>query len=117
MNRSIPCILLVLLSFQSVADECSPRVDSYIKGILLPVEQEQYVSQDKVDWAREEVERVNALRRQMPDCKVTMRISLFTQTDRAVEKANRQIAELKKLQAQSVRKKDGGKPKLYDRRY
>ena len=100
MNVRIGLLTLVLIGASSTtsADKCTGRVEGYIQGILLPISQEQYVSQDKIDWAKEEAKRVQQLRSKMPDCDVVKHISLLSQTDKHIDDVNKQIEQLKDLQ-------------------
>lgn len=115
--KNLSFLFLLLFSSNLFADQCTATIEAYIRGIMLPVENEKYISQDRIDWAVGEANRISSMRQTMPDCEVQKRTSIFIRSGEAVEQANRQVEELKSLKQQQNRKSTSQKKQLYERRY
>jgi hypothetical protein len=94
VKRSAILIFLVTIGTEVSADRCTYQVEEYIEGVLLPITHEKYVSQDKVDWAKTEANRVFDLRKKMPDCNVSQHISLMSHVGESVKNNNKEIEKL-----------------------
>ncbi|MBV1870905.1 MAG: hypothetical protein KUG76_08345 [Gammaproteobacteria bacterium] len=116
MLKKAVSLVLILFAPLSIADDCTSKLDSYASGIELAVEKEQFVSQDRRDWANSESKRIEKLREQMSDCEVVRRVSVFIQSEQAIKAANDKVNALRNP---SKQEKDAVKkpPPLYTRRY
>lgn len=113
MMISIASILSVNLCAKANADECTLQVEKYINGVLHPIKHEKYISQDKVDWAYSEANRVIRMREQMLDCDVARRISHLTQTVESVKSNNKETEKLETTSNQYPAKRETQRNNLY----
>lgn len=115
MLKIMVSLVLILFAQLSIADDCTSKLDGYISGIDMAAEKEQFVSQDRIDWAKSESKRIEKLREEMSDCEVVRRVSVFIQSEKAIKAANDKVNALRnppKQEKETVTKP----PPLYTRR-
>ena len=119
MNNMI-CRVFVILTLSltptafSFANECAGKIEEYVYSLAYTVEHGLYISQDRIDYAENEIQRVRKLQKSLGSCEALKYFSSYVQDTSSIDTQNKQIEQLKSY---SEKTPEPAKRERYTRSY